>query len=98
MKFKVQRENESYVVDLDSKTCACYKWDVSGIPCAHGVSALFYLKKKPEEFVHPYFHRSTYLKTYLFLINPINGPNLWAATPFDPLLPPKERRQPGRPK
>ena len=38
------------------------------------------------------------MRTYSFLINPINGPNLWAKTPYDPLLPPKEKRQPGRPK
>ena len=98
MKFKVQRGNESYVVDLDSKSYAYFKWDVSEIPYAHTVASIFYLKRKPEEFVHSYFHKSIYLKTYSFLINPINGPNLWAATPYNPPLPPKERRQPGKPK
>ena len=41
MKFKVQRGNESYVVDLDSKSCACFKWDRSEIPYTHAVASIF---------------------------------------------------------
>ncbi|BBG99436.1 hypothetical protein Prudu_009129 [Prunus dulcis] len=40
---------DQYVVDLDNHTCSCRKWDLLGIPCAHGIAAIHYKKGKAME-------------------------------------------------
>ncbi|KAK8683005.1 hypothetical protein V6N13_039081 [Hibiscus sabdariffa] len=37
-----------FIVDLDEKSCSCRKWDLSGIPCAHAISAIWFNKEHPE--------------------------------------------------
>lgn len=71
-------KGDQYVVDLDRHTCSCKKWDLSGIPCPHGIATVHYKCGKPvEEYVISRYRATTYLRTYDNLIQPINGPNLW---------------------
>ena len=37
---KNQATKHSYNVDLDNKSCSCFRWQQSGIPCAHAVSTM----------------------------------------------------------
>ena len=64
-KFEVHCKGNQFVVDLDKHTCACYKWDLTGIPCKHAVSAIDYKKEKTENYVHHYYKVETYLRTYI---------------------------------
>jgi len=36
-KFSVSNEIDTYIVNLEEKTCACRKWDLASIPCAHAI-------------------------------------------------------------
>lgn len=49
--FEVVRENEKYSCNLDNMTCACRRWELSGIPCAHVVACMWFAKRAPEGFV-----------------------------------------------
>ncbi|KAI5349707.1 PREDICTED: Transposase MuDR plant [Prunus dulcis] len=70
---------DQYVVDLDKNTCSCREWDLNGVPCAHGIATTHYKGGKPvEEYVNSCYSRTAYLRAYDNLIQPINGPNLWA--------------------
>ncbi|XP_024164163.1 uncharacterized protein LOC112171170 [Rosa chinensis] len=40
-----------YVVDLTRRTCACRRWDLTGIPCKHAISAIHFMRQNPEDFV-----------------------------------------------
>ena len=31
---------DQFVVDLESRTCPCRRWDLTGLPCLHAVSAI----------------------------------------------------------
>ncbi|XP_021757092.1 uncharacterized protein LOC110722143 isoform X1 [Chenopodium quinoa] len=31
--FEVDHEDDTYVVNLENRTCVCYKWTLMGIPC-----------------------------------------------------------------
>ncbi|PNX89230.1 sucrose-phosphate synthase-like protein, partial [Trifolium pratense] len=42
---------DQYVVNLVEKTCACRRWELSGIPCVHAISCLWFNNTKPEDFV-----------------------------------------------
>ncbi|XP_024200609.1 uncharacterized protein LOC112203945 [Rosa chinensis] len=40
-----------YVVDLGRRACACRRWDLTGIPCKHAISAINFMREKPEDYV-----------------------------------------------
>ncbi|KAL5763814.1 hypothetical protein ACOSQ2_016408 [Xanthoceras sorbifolium] len=83
--FEVVDGERRFVVNLDSKTCECGLWAVSGIPCRHG-------------YVHDYLKKPCYLKTYSHAMHPIPDEHLWPNVEFATVLPPLKRRRPGRPK
>ncbi|KAL0288743.1 UNVERIFIED_CONTAM: hypothetical protein Sangu_2643300 [Sesamum angustifolium] len=85
------------IVDLEKHTCSCRKWDISGIPCKHAISAINCQMLDPLDFVHPCYSVETYLRVYQHCIYPINGPEKWNQTGGVPLLPPNLGRGVGRP-
>ncbi|KAM5559569.1 hypothetical protein ABKV19_020969, partial [Rosa sericea] len=87
-----------YVVDIERRSCACRRWDLSGIPCKHVVSAIHYMREKPEDYVDTACWTKTYLAIYSNTISPVNGMDLWERTDDAAILPPQYNRQPGRPK
>ena len=69
---------DQYVVDLDNHTCSCRKWDLSGIPSAHGIAAIHYKGGKAmEDYVHSYYNNDSYMALYNNLIMAINRSHLW---------------------
>lgn len=39
--YKVELSKEhGYIVDLGKRTCACRRWELTGIPCAHAINAI----------------------------------------------------------
>ena len=49
--YEVQHMDDRFTVDLEQKTCSCRAWDLNGIPCSHGVSAIFYMNFRLEDYV-----------------------------------------------
>ena len=41
--FKENHNMDCLTVDMGSRTCTCRKWDMSGIPCCHAFSCIFFL-------------------------------------------------------
>ncbi|KAH7859412.1 hypothetical protein Vadar_000761 [Vaccinium darrowii] len=96
--FEVITVLRSFVVDIGERTCTCRKWDVCGIPCAHGMAAIITHKGDPQEYVDQCFHCSTFAKSYNYIIKPIPDQTMWVHTEFDPISPPPLRKKSGRPK
>lgn len=84
-------------MNLKEMTCTCDKWQLNEIPCAHSVSAIYFHKRKPEEYIRAYYHMDKYKKAYDPLIHPMLGPDEWKASREVVVLPPIFRNQPGRP-
>ena len=40
--FQVNNKMDCLTVDMSRKNCTCSKWDMSGIPCCHVVSYIFF--------------------------------------------------------
>ncbi|XP_076932372.1 uncharacterized protein LOC143597878 [Bidens hawaiensis] len=40
--FEVRDGYEAYSVDLDNRECSCRLWQISGIPCLHSTTAIYY--------------------------------------------------------
>ena len=38
--YEVDNGHERHVVDLAKKACSCRIWDLTGLPCKHGISAI----------------------------------------------------------
>ncbi|PNX99504.1 hypothetical protein L195_g022770 [Trifolium pratense] len=96
--FGVTNGVETYTVNLLQKTCACRKWDLTGIPCCHVIACIWDKREAPEDYVSSYYRKSTTLATYSHIILPTNGPQLWPLLESDPINPPYMRRAIGRPK
>ncbi|CAI9284859.1 unnamed protein product [Lactuca saligna] len=96
--YEVKLAHEVYAVHLESKTCGCRAWQLSGIPCVHAIAAILYLNGNAEDYVAVWFKTSMFGSCYRYPVKPINGANMWPDVLFDPILPPRRRRMPGRPK
>ncbi|KAF7838988.1 Glycoside hydrolase, family 47 [Senna tora] len=97
-RFEVESPWEREVVDLNSQTCTCKFWDLTGIPCGHGVAAAYKMRRTPEEYVDPYYSTSTFLNAYSTTIGPVLGEEYWPPTNCNQILPPEYKTAPGRPK
>lgn len=96
-KFEVLDSKVKHVVDLHDMSCTCRKWDLTGIPCKHGVSAIYYAKLEPERFVHHCYTVQNYLKCYSNLIQCVRGSQFWEKVELAPVLPPIiKKKKPGR--
>ncbi|KAK4386084.1 hypothetical protein Sango_2479000 [Sesamum angolense] len=90
-------DGSRYIVNLQQHTCTCRKWDLTGIPCNHGMSAICSQSLEPQDFVNPCYSVETFLEVYKHAILPVNGPQLWTKTGLIPPLPPNFGRRSGRP-
>ena len=86
------------VCDLKQKTCACRKWQLSGITCYHAVACIYFRKLDPLDFIHDCYRKKTYLQVYGHILEPISGEPYWEVTEQEGPLPPIKRIAPGRPK
>ena len=68
-----------FTVDLERKTCACRRWDLTGIPCMHAVACIFEENEDSVTYVNDLYKVDTYKRVYSLIINPTNGPSLWEA-------------------
>ena len=49
--FEVIRDNDNFFVNLEKKTCACRRWDLSSIPCYHAIACIYFAKRVPENYI-----------------------------------------------
>jgi hypothetical protein len=94
--YEVTSGVKVYSVNLQARTCGCKKWDLTGIPCNHAVSAIAKLKQHPEDYVHDFFKKPMYKAAYQNVIFPVPGPEDWIRTETDDIDPPVFRDKPGR--
>ncbi|CAA0806734.1 MuDR family transposase [Striga hermonthica] len=85
-------------VHLGERTCSCRKWELTGIPCEHAISGLFFLGHDPEEYVDSWYKKETFLKAYSSMMGALNSPDEWPKVDVQPLQPPLQSKMPGRPK
>ena len=95
--FEVGYKGDTYVVDLEKKTCPCKKWELTGIPCPEAICAIQYLGHDPVDYVHVCYKKQTYLEAYGHMMKPMNGTKFWKKSNLDPPQPPKYKNMSGRP-
>ncbi|KAJ9542234.1 hypothetical protein OSB04_028740 [Centaurea solstitialis] len=96
--FEVRNGHDAFIVDEENHNCTCRMWQLSGIPCPHAVAAIYFLNKRPEDYVPNWFRKEMYKVTYGSYLQPVQGMNQWPPNYLNKPLPPKPRIMPGRPK
>ena len=94
--WQVTSGSNIHAVNLIARTCGCKKWDLTGLPCNHAVSAIMKSKQCPEEFVADFFKKPVYYEAYKHVVYPVPGPDAWTKTDTQDIDPPVFREKPGR--
>ncbi|XP_072087389.1 uncharacterized protein [Arachis hypogaea] len=97
-KFEVIRGRDKFVVDLLKKECTCRKFQMTGLPCPHAVSAINCAKDDIRKYVSSCYTKAAYVACYTPMINPCNGHTMWERTTHPDVMPPPHRVPIGRPK
>ena len=95
--YEVDNSRERHVVDLARKACNCRIWDLIGLPCKHGISAIVKNLEKVEEYVHPCYWKETFVETYKEIIQPMSGQSEWVEINQPALIAPHVYKPPGKP-
>ncbi|KAJ0007869.1 hypothetical protein Pint_30268 [Pistacia integerrima] len=70
--------NRCYILNLQSQTCDCGMWQLSGVPCVHAVCYLLFRNiRNMEDYVDSSLRITSYVKTYVDHIHPIPDPCSW---------------------
>ncbi|XP_077237210.1 uncharacterized protein LOC143878882 [Tasmannia lanceolata] len=87
-------------VDLEKRTCMCGLFQIMGLPCGHAIAAMGVNKLDKYRYCQDWFLASTYRTTYEEVIHPTLDRTQWPEPShvLEVVLPPRIRRQPGRPK
>ncbi|KAL4328297.1 hypothetical protein AHAS_Ahas13G0186000 [Arachis hypogaea] len=95
--FEVRKWQHRVRVNTRERTCSCRKWQLTGLPCCHGIAAIQRKNEKPEDYVHHKLTIEAYNRTYQFHINSIPSQEYWEHHDGLPCLPPPYKRPIGRP-
>ncbi|XP_019234447.1 PREDICTED: uncharacterized protein LOC109214928 isoform X2 [Nicotiana attenuata] len=89
------------IVCLEEGTCSCGKFQMDELPCPHAWAVLKNQQLKPGQYCSFYYKKDKLLSTYEFPVNPMPDESLWVIPTEvmeDVVLPPKGRRNAGRPR
>ncbi|CAH9077220.1 unnamed protein product [Cuscuta epithymum] len=96
--YEVSCGSETYLVDLDNRSCLCEQWDVSGIPCKHAICAIRDRVHPIEDYVSLWYKKEMYTHTYSEMMTPIAGPLFWPKTDLKVLPAELKTKEMGRPR
>ena len=96
--YEILYYGDSYVVNLENKSCICGSWELSGIPCCHAICTIYDRQEQPEDYVSFWYSKEMYLRSYSYMMTPIAGENFWPLSHEAPISPPPLKKMPGRPK
>ncbi|XP_052291539.1 uncharacterized protein LOC107175862 [Citrus sinensis] len=74
----------NFLVHITDGTCECGMWQVSGVPCKHAVVDILHKGGQPENYVHHYLTKESFMMTYMGTINPIPDECPWPEVEAEP--------------
>jgi hypothetical protein len=96
--YEVTYWDHKFTVNLEDIFCSCRFWQLSGLPCPHAISCIYYAGRCLEDFVARCYFVEEYNKTYAHCLQLVEGRAFWLVSDREKPLPPKYVRMPGRPK
>ncbi|XP_019223952.1 PREDICTED: uncharacterized protein LOC109205670 [Nicotiana attenuata] len=89
------------IVFLEEGTCSCGKFQMDELLCPHAWAVLKNQQLKPGRYCSFYYKKDNLLRAYEFPVNSMPDESLWVISTEvleDRVLPPKGRRNAGRPR
>ena len=71
--YEVDNEYERHVVNLKRNFCICRVWDLTGIPCKHGVATIYKNLERLEDYVCSCYRKDAYVAAYKEMITSLLG-------------------------
>ena len=96
--FEVVHWDHRFTVNLLEKTCSCRYWQLSGLPCPHAISCIYFRTNSLEEYIASCYSVSEFKKTYSHYLQPLEGMHSWPISDRRKPIAPSYVRMPGRPK
>ncbi|CAN1331775.1 hypothetical protein LINPERPRIM_LOCUS35470 [Linum perenne] len=87
-----------FVVDVRRHRCTCGYWQLSGVPCFHGITTLSYMRYDIKGYVDNWYSVELAKKAYTKGVPPLPSREDWADVECLPELPPPHKVMSGRPK
>ncbi|KAH0689409.1 hypothetical protein KY289_016767 [Solanum tuberosum] len=78
-----------WAVDLLNRKCSCRKWNLTGLPCKHAISAIWAKNDEINSYIDDCYKVETYRRINEFAILPMNGQSMWPQHENIPPLPPR---------
>ncbi|XP_056849593.1 uncharacterized protein LOC130506891 [Raphanus sativus] len=85
-------------VNLESRTCSCRRWEITGIPCEHAYGVMLKKGLEAQDYVVHWFKTPTWRRTYAEGIVPLRGAKFWPVGEEPSIIEPVIPDQPGRKK
>ncbi|XP_056693176.1 uncharacterized protein [Spinacia oleracea] len=95
--FEVRDGHVNFPIRLATRSCACGKWQICGIPCKHALRVIYDQRMNPHDFISPWFKAAAYKLTYAEHIHPMADPSQWPDFGLPSIQPPTIKRPSGRP-
>ncbi|KAK4851612.1 hypothetical protein QYF36_016774 [Acer negundo] len=77
--------DDQYMVDIDTKTCACNRWQLIRILYIYGILCILSSNCDPIDYIDYRYKKESCIRTYAPIIYVINGPRIWLKTNDKPL-------------
>ncbi|XP_056175213.1 uncharacterized protein LOC115669081 [Syzygium oleosum] len=94
--YEVMEKGEKYVIDVFKRDCTCRRWQLTGIPCPHAISALNHRREDAYDYVDVCYKKEKFLAAYQNMLMPIRGERFWKKTNNEAHEPLPARVKPGR--
>ncbi|KAL3720952.1 hypothetical protein ACJRO7_005721 [Eucalyptus globulus] len=77
-------KGEKHVVDVFKRVCSCRRWQLTGIPCPHAISAINHRQDDAYDYIDEYYKKAKFLVAYENMILPVQGEKFWKMTNMEP--------------
>lgn len=84
-------------VNVNTQTCVCNAWQLSGLPCKHAMRAILHSNQHPHKYVSEWYSVAWYKLTYANNIKSIPDVEQWSESNLPDIEPPIMKRGIGRP-
>jgi len=96
--YEVKHWEHRFVVNLLEKTCSCRYWQLTGLPCCHAISCIFYKTNCFDDYIADCYSIDHFKRTYEYCLQPVEGMSAWQLSDKPRPKAPGYVKMPGRPK
>ena len=97
-KFEVKHWDHRFTGDLDKMTCYCRYWQLSGLPCCHAISNIYFKTNSLDQYIADCYTVENFQRTYTYCLHPVEGQKSWPISDRPKLKAPGYIKMPGSPK